>query len=573
MSIIKVEIRSSAYYDSVILMHLQRALATLPDIIDAGAIMGTEANKHLLVQSGLSAPDVDQASPDDLVIVVKAASEKVAADALKQVDELIEKRRQTTDTEYRPKSLETAVKMLPGAHWVLISVPGRYAADVTREALGYGRNVFLYSDNVSLEDEIDIKRKACELGLMVMGPDCGTAIINHVGLGFANAIRPGPIGLVAASGTGLQQVSSRIHQLGSGITHALGTGGRDLSKDVSGLSTLQGFDLLDRDDATGVIVLISKPPSTEVAERLLRRARRSGKPVVVDFIGHSPVSPQLENLFFSTSFDSAAKKAVELAGALPMTFARQDLDIQGFAPGQRYLRGLFSGGTLAYEALLILQDYLPAVYANIPIHKELRLPDSLISQEHTILDLGEDEFTVGRLHPMMDHDLRIRRLEAEAEDPEVAVILMDVVLGFGAHIDPAGELSPAIRTALQKARSHKRRLDVIVVLVGTDEDPQDMNAQAESLRAAGAYVETSNELAVRRAGEIAARLSTGAEEPCGEPVKLEYIQAPFSAINIGLESFSESLSNQGAAAIQVDWRPPASGNEALMSILERMKAK
>ncbi|MCK4450960.1 MAG: hypothetical protein KAX26_10240, partial [Anaerolineae bacterium] len=343
-------------------------------------------------------------------------------------------------------------------------------------------------------------------GLLVMGPDCGTAIVNGVGLGFANRVRRGPIGMVAASGTGLQQVSSRIHQLGSGITHALGTGGRDLSEAVGAVTAHQGLDLLSRDPETRVIVLISKPPSPQVADELLKAARSAGKPVVVDFIGYSPPARQVDNLHFATTLDEAAELAVQLVASVPKSQSEfripKSVDLDRFAPGQRYLRGLFSGGTLAYEASLILQDYLPAVYSNAPLDKDYRLANSMVSQAHTIVDLGEDEFTVGRLHPMMDNDLRIRRLQQEAGDPEVAVILLDVVLGYGAHPDPASELAPAIARARAKAEEARRYLEVVAIVVGTDEDPQGFDTQVQQLEAAGARVETSNEAAVRYAGRL-----------------------------------------------------------------------
>lgn len=572
MAATKVEVRSGAYYDSVVLMHLQRSLAALPGIIDAGVVMGTDANKEVLDQSGLLAPEAQEAGPDDLVIVVSAEEPAAATAALAQVDELLARRRSTIDQEYQPKSIESAGQMLPDAQWVLVSVPGRYAAGVARQALQLGKNVFLYSDNVSLEDESNLKRTAAEKGLLVMGPDCGTAIVNGVGLGFANRVRRGNIGLVAASGTGLQQVSARIHQLGGGITHALGTGGRDLSESVGAITAIQGLDLLSRDPETKVIVLISKPPSPSVAKSLLQMAQSAGKQVVVDFIGYPTPARQEGDLHFASTFDEAADLAVKLAGVATES---EPYELDRFTPDQRYLRGLFSGGTLAYEALLILQGYVPSVYSNVPLEKEYRLANSLVSQEHTIIDLGEDEFTVGRLHPMMDNDLRIRRLQQEASDPEVAVILLDVVLGYGAHADPAGELAPAIEAARVQASENGRELQVVAVVVGTDEDPQDLGAQIERLKEAGAQVETSNDEAVRYVGRLIRALApsgTDAHVMDFAPVDLAMINAqPLAAINVGLESFTESLIAQDAAAVQVDWRPPAGGNEALAALLERMK--
>jgi len=575
MTITEVEIRTGAYYDSVILMQLQRSLAEQPGVLDAGVVMGTDANKDVLAQSDLLAPDVQAAGPDDLVIVVRGQDAQAAQAALKQVDELLTARRGGgVDEEYLPKSLDSAAKMLPEAQWVLVSVPGRYAAGVTREALRLGKHVFLYSDNVSLEDEIELKHTAAGQGLLVMGPDCGTAIVNGVGLGFANQVRRGPVGMVAASGTGLQQVSARVHQLGGGFTHAFGTGGRDLSQDVNAVTARQGLDLLVRDPETRVIVLVSKPPSHQVAAELVEAARLAGKPVVVDLIGYATAVRKVDNVYFATSFDETAELAVQLASDAPQAGSQWELDLERFTTGQRYLRGLFSGGTLAYEALLFMQDYVPAVYSNAPLDKEYRLADSLVSQEHTIVDLGEDEFTVGRLHPMMDNDLRIRRLEKEASDPQVAVILLDVVLGHGAHPDPAGELAPAIAAARAAAAQAGRYLEVVAVVCGTDEDPQDLEAQVAQLEGAGALVETSNDAAVRYVGQLVRALGAGPDKSTAQPLKsvdAAVLNQPLAAINVGLESFMESLQAQDAQVIQVDWRPPASGNEKLAAILERMK--
>ena len=464
MGVSKAEVRSGAYYDSVVLMQLQRALAGLAGVIDAGVVMGTSANKDILAQSGMLTAEAREAGADDLVIVVLAEDEAAAKDALSEVDALLTKRRGGVSQDYCPLSLESAAKMLPEAGWVLVSVPGRYAAGVAREALGLGKHVFLYSDNVSVNEETELKQTAAADGLLVMGPDCGTAIVNGVGLGFANRVRRGPIGIVAASGTGLQQVSARIDHLGGGITHGLGTGGRDLSEAVDAVTARQALDLLSRDAQTSVIALISKPPSPHVAQELLRMARSAGKPCVIDFIGHSPSARQVDNLHFASTFDETAEVAVELASGLsgPELSSVDGQDVKAvtgrFAAGQRYLRGLFSGGTLAYEALLLLQDYVPIVYSNVPLKSEHRLANSMVSQGHAIIDLGEDEFTVGRLHPMMDNDLRMRRLQQEAEDPEVAMILLDVVLGYGAHPDPASELAPAIARARDAAVESGRYL-------------------------------------------------------------------------------------------------------------------
>ncbi|MCB9162172.1 MAG: acyl-CoA synthetase FdrA [Caldilineaceae bacterium] len=582
---LKTEVRSGAYYDSVILMQLQRGLAALPGIDDAGVVMGTPANKDVLAQSGLLTPAAQDAGADDLIIVVGGEDDAALAAALGQVDELLARRRgANAGDDYRPKSLDAAAKALPEAAWVLISVPGRYAAGVAEEALRLGKHVFLYSDNVTLDDEVRLKQTAAAHGLLVMGPDCGTAIVNGVGLGFANGVRSGNIGLVGASGTGLQHVTARIHQLGGGITHALGTGGRDLTADVGAITARQALDLLSRDPATDVIVLISKPPAPAVARTLLDAARSAGKPVIVNFIGYVPDAAMTtdddDNLHFVRTLDGAAALAVLLAqaGRLVPEDATEETAATSVAPLHGYLRGLYSGGTLAYEALLILQEYLPAVYSNAPLDKRFRLEKATQSREHTIVDLGEDEFTVGRLHPMMDNDLRLQRLAQEAADPAVGVIVLDVVLGYGAHPDPAAELAPGIAQAIATAHAGERDLTVVAVVVGTDADPQDMDRQIAQLAAAGAQVYVNHDEAVRMVGarlHLAAQ-TTAADPAAGAdaeppPVALAALHAPLAAVNVGLESFTASLEAQGAGVVQVDWRPPAGGNERLAGILARMK--
>ncbi len=559
MSSLAAEVRPGAYYDSVVLMQLQRALAALPGVVDAGVVMATPANQELLEQSELL-PDGVEAGADDLLIVIRAEGQAEADDALGQVDELLARRRSMAQHAYRPRSLEAAAKMLPEAGWVLISVPGRFAAQVAREALALGRHVFLYSDNVSVTDEIALKRQARDRGLLMMGPDCGTAIVNGVGLGFANHVRRGAIGLVGASGTGLQAITSTIHRLGGGISHALGTGGRDLKAEVGGITALQGIDLLARDPGTQVIVLVSKPPDREVSQRILAAAQAAGVPAVVNFIGYPAPASRLGNLHFVNSLAEAAERAVALLGDSKRAEA-EAMPARGAPDGRRYLRGLFSGGTLASEALRGLEALLGPVHSNLG---ELPVADPLISQEHTLLDLGEDLFTIGRLHPMMDNDLRLRRFRQEAADPQVALILLDIVLGEGAHPDPAVDWAPEIRRAREQ-----HGIEVAIVLVGTDEDPQDIARQREQLEAAGATIFEDTAEAVADA----ARRLGGVDQPRARPVALESLSTPLAVINVGLESFYESLTGQGAQAVHVEWRPPAGGDERLMDVLRKMRSK
>jgi FdrA protein len=523
--------------------------------------MATPANRELLEQGGLRPDSAQAAGPDDLLIVVKAETGDAAAGALAQVDSLLARRRMGSDQDFRPRSLQAALKMMPEARWVLVSTPGRYAAGVARDALQQGRNVFLYSDNVALADEVALKQLAADTGLLVMGPDCGTAILNGVGLGFSNRVRRGAIGLVGASGTGLQAVTSRIHALGAGVSHALGTGGRDLSAEVGAVTARQALDLLVRDEATQVIVLVSKPPAPEIAADLLASARRCGKPVVVDFIGYPPPGRRLGNLHFATNLSEAAELGIRLVESGGRSL---EIDVENIqTPTSTFhLRGVFSGGTLAYEAMLGLQAVLNPIYSNTTLSEAQRLPDPLHSQGHTILDMGADEFTVGRLHPMMDNDLRLRRLRQEAADPQVGMILLDVVLGEGAHPDPASELAPAI------AEIGSRRTEVVVVVVGTDADPQGLSSQVERLAAAGARVYGALPEALEY---ITGRLGR-AVTPIDPPVPLEALQqSPLAAINVGLDSFHDNLIAQGARAVHVDWKPPAGGDERLSAILAKMR--
>jgi FdrA protein len=578
MTTVKSEIRKGAYYDSVVLMQLQRGLLELPGVIDAGAIMATPANRDLLVANDLLPVSI-AATPDDLLIVVKADSESAAVEALAHVDTLLARKRATTDQEFRPRSLDAALKQLPEAGWVLVSVPGRYAAGVARDALDLGRHVFLYSDNVSLADEVALKQTARSKGLLVMGPDCGTAIINGIGLGFANRVRRGSIGVVGASGTGLQAITSWIHELGSGVSHAIGTGGRDLKPEVGGISAHQALDILARDPDTRVIVIVSKPPAPDVAARLLTAAQAIGKPVVVDFIGYAPPGRHLGNVHFATTLSEAAELAVRMRDQRseigPISNLQSHRDALQSPISGLYLRGLFSGGTLAYEAMLMLQSVLYPLYSNAPITNDQLLSDPLHSQAHTIVDLGGDEFTVGRLHPMLDNDLRIRRLRQEAADPEAGIIMLDVVLGEGAHPDPASELAPVIRDVIDHSGMRDRRLrsvpvglEIVAIVIGTEDDPQNLQSQIDRLMEAGAVIFRATSEAVEY---VARRLSRFAPDDY-PPVALErFTSSPLAAINVGLESFYASLKSQGASVVQVDWRPPAGGNEKLAALLAKMK--
>ncbi len=565
---LRTSVRAGSYHDSVVLMRLQQALSKLPGVLDAGVVMATPANREILGASGLLGEEAEAAGPGDLLIAVRAESDDAAGEALAKVDALLSLRAGGSgESGYRPRSLDGALRALPEARWVQISVPGRFAAEIAHEALDRGKNVFLYSDNVTLGDEVALKAKALARGLFVLGPDCGTAIVGGAGLGFANRVRRGPVGIVAASGTGLQMVASRLHALGSGVSQAIGTGGRDLSVEVGGISALQALDLLARDSETKVVVLLAKPPAPQVAAKLLAAARAAGKPVVVNFLGKNPPLWRLGNVRFAVSLAEAADLAAA-AGSLESSDGIEQESGERRPAG--FFRGLFAGGTLAYEIQLGLQIAFDPIYSNAPIgtSRPLDEPGRSGGPGHAILDLGADEFTVGRLHPMIDPDLRLRRLRAEAADPNVGLILLDVVLGDGSHADPAGALAPEIERALDDAGRAGRILEIAVLVVGTDEDPQGMDEQIKALRRAGARIATTVEELVGVAWD---RLGPLPEAP-DVPVPLEAVAAPLAAINIGIETFCDSLLAQGISALQVDWRPSAGGDERLAGILSRMKA-
>jgi FdrA protein len=369
------------------------------------------------------------------------------------------------------------------------------------KALRLGLHVMLFSDNVALADEVALKRFAKERDLLVMGPDCGTAIIDGVPLGFANAVRRGAVGVVGASGTGTQQVTSLVHRRGGGISHAIGTGGHDLGKDVGGITMLHGLGLLARDADTKAIVLISKPPSPAIAREVIAAARKAGKPVVINFIG-STEDPSGGNLHLSRTLDDAASAAVALAkGRKPARASASPVKVprMKFKKGQRYIRGLFSGGTFCYEASALLGE----VWSNAPVDPKRAIEDPWKSREHTLIDLGDDVFTRGRPHPMIDLRLRNERMLQEAADPQVAVILLDVVLGYGSHPDPAAELVPVLAKIGKKSGSPA----IVASVCGTDEDPQGLERQEKALREAGVLLTESNARAARLAGAIAAKLS------------------------------------------------------------------
>jgi FdrA protein len=502
------------YRDSVALMRLSARLGQLPGIRQATAIMASEANRALLREAGLAAHEVE-AGPNDLLIAIEADSQAALEAAMAEACHAFDVKSDSLASPARrelPRSLEMGLEAMPAANLALISTPGDYAAAEAMKALRLGLNVMLFSNNVALEDEIALKRYAGAHGLMVMGPDCGTAILGGIPLGFANVVRRGDIGLVSASGTGLQQVTCLIDQLGHGVSQAIGTGGRDLRTEVGGLTMHQGLDALAGDAGTRVIVLISKAPAPEVAVHVLERACKAGKPVVVNFLGADPKVLAASNLHAAKTLEDAAVTAVALAaGRQPddVGFAALSVDVPRPGPAQRYVRGLYSGGTFCSEAAMLLSEHVAPVYSNTPIGGAEPLADVWHSRAHTLIDLGDDVFTRGRPHPMIDHRLRNERIAIEARDPQTAVLLLDVVLGYGSHPDPAAAMAPAVAAAIAEAEGAGRRLAVVGFVCGTEADPQDLKRQQATLTEAGMILTKTNAQAVRLAARIAAPEAAG----------------------------------------------------------------
>lgn len=623
--IVRGAVRSSAYHDSAALMRVQQALRGFPGIEEAGVVMATPANLDLLRQAGLDPANLTNAGgasaatravgPNDLVVMVRGARPNEVEAALGAVDELLARRPVSGAPEesYRPRTVAAAARRLAGANLALISVPGRFAAGAAREALQADLHVMLFSDNVPLDAEIGLKRTAAAEGRLMMGPDCGTALLGGAALGFANRVRRGSVGLVGASGTGIQEVATLVHRFGGGISQAIGTGGRDLSAEVGGITARQALAILGRDPATGVVVLISKPPAAAVAATLLDDAASLGKPVIVIFTGATSAASGTSIRQVRT-LEDAARLAVAPGREDPGTLAgdRPVLDriavrardaARTLAPSQRYLRGLMSGGTLCAEAVALLESRLRPLFTNVASGWARRHEGAGPGHGHTILDLGDDLFTVGRLHPMLDMTLRASRFRQEAADPEVAVLLLDVVLGLGVHPDPAWALAPVIADARAAARASGRHLAVVASVCGTDDDPQRREDQVARLESVGVLVEESNARAALLAGAIAARTfepdafaamlahqgeqtqpaapgdaptSPAAESPlphrrdAGAAAADALLAAPPRVVNVGLGIFAESLREQGVPVIDVEWQPPAGGDPELLDLLERL---
>ncbi|SNR66118.1 FdrA family protein [Actinomadura mexicana] len=471
-----VEVRRGGYHDSVTLMRVSRRLSERAGVAGAMVAMGTGLNREMFGRMGFAVPD--EAGPDDLVVAIRVEDEGPDGAGLDEARGALEGflREASRPPAHAgvlgapaPARTTGSAAARGDATVALLSVPGPHVFPEAMDALDAGLNVMIFSDNVPVAQEITLKEAAARRGLIVMGPDCGTAVIGGAGLGFANAVRPGPVGVVAASGTGAQQLMCLLDAAGAGVSHVLGVGGRDLSPEVSGRSALAALAALDADPATELIVLVSKPPAPQVLDLIREAARRLDTPVV--FALPLPGEDDLTR---------AAEKALRALGR-PVPAWPRWTSPRGAAPvSGRALRGLFAGGTLRDEAEMIARDVLGWEPA---------------ARGHRFTDFGDDAYTRGRAHPMIDPTLRLEALRAEAADDGCGVLLLDVVLGYGAEPDPAAAIAPAVAAALRD----RPDLAVVVSLCGTPADPQDRDRQAVALCEAGADVFASNAQATRHA--------------------------------------------------------------------------
>ena len=503
-------VKKKIYRDSVFLMALSNKVKSIDGVIDSSVMMGTDANKKLLTETGFFTKEGASASPNDLLICVsynaQADIKKIMAGVENMLDVTVSRENAGSCVCENPKNIEEAVELQPDSNMAVISIPGQYVRYQSEKLLKKGVNQMIFSDNVSVEDEIHLKKIGVEKGLLVLGPDCGTAIINGVPLGFANVVRSGSIGVVAASGTGTQEVTTIIHKNGEGITQALGLGGRDFKKEVVGLMAIESIKMLEKDPDTKVICIVSKPPAPEVEEKVLGVIKKCKKPFVVIFIGSKTKQSDSGNLYFAGTLEDAALKSIAVLKNKKYSpkkkLSENFLNIASkerkkHSKNQKYVRGLFSGGTLCDEAMFHLSESIGGIYSNIAVNPELKLKDRNVSFKNSFVDLGDDDFTRGVPHPMIDFTTRNKRMIQEAKDKEVAVLFFDMVLGYGAHPDPANAILPAIIESQKIAKKQKRHITFITSICGTDLDPQGFNKQKEILENAGVIILPSNVTAAR----------------------------------------------------------------------------
>jgi succinyl-CoA synthetase alpha subunit len=504
-------VKPNFFRDSIQLMRLSEEAKKVAGVQDAVVSMGTPTNKLLMKQMGLLGKEGADAGEGDMVLALRLSSDVNSAETIKEVQRLV-----TAPPSQAPDAragetfygIETALERHPEANLAVVSVPGQQAFTPSMELLKKGINVHLFSDHVPIDQEYDLKSYASSHGLLLMGPGAGTSIIHGVGIGFANAVKRGNIGIVAAAGTGLQEASVLLDGIGLGVSEAFGVGGSDVSERIGGIMTKQCLGLLEGDKRTALIMIIAKTPTRKVMEEIMVFAEsKTSKPMVACFLGLSTPRGGAGRIRQCSTLHSAVAAAARISGKTPTDrFAREMSMSQdqlaklakqlstGLTKQQKYVRGLYSGGTLAHETLLVFRELVGEAYSNTPLSRRFALRDPASSRGNSIVDMGDEFFTAGRAHPMIDPTLRRLRLLQEARDNSVAVIMLDVVLGYGSSSDPGGALAGAIVEATDEAKKNRRKLIVMAHICGSLSDSQSFKDQAKKLSEAGVHLFPTNTL-------------------------------------------------------------------------------
>lgn len=575
---IKTVIKKGSYQDSVVLMLLTNKINSMEGVHKVSIMMATPANKEIFRAGGLETPELNAAGANDMAVVVDVEQEELVQAVLAETEEFLKNqaaKKQEKTGRKAAKNWEQAMKELPDANLAVLSIPGVYAAAEANRALDEGLHVFMFSDNVTVEDEVSLKKKAHEKGLLVMGPDCGTGIIQGVPIAFTNKVTKGEIGIVGASGTGIQELTTIIDRLGEGVTNAIGTGGRDLASEVGGITMLDAINAMEQDETVKIIIVISKPPAKEVRDKIVTRLSNYRKPVVTLFLGEKP-EVHMEGFYHAYTLDEAARIAVSLA-------RKEKIEMSAFTPEaenpynkaeNKTIKAYYSGGTLASEAAMMFRDTM-----GLDVGLGKKEGFMLNHEGHIVVDLGDDVYTQGKPHPMIDPAKRIECMQEAADDESTGVILFDIVMGYGSHEDMAKALLPAIQSLKDKAEKENRRLFFITTVCGTRLDPQGYDYQKKLMEDAGVLVCESNKQAVETALYCAGYCYRETQKDILNTEKKQLMEVESSQkvrdlfahkpkiINIGLNSFADVLKDFDCEVEQFDWAPPAGGDLELIQAL------
>lgn len=502
-----VEIEKGKYIDSLETLYASSVLMDQEGITAGFVGVGTAPFKDTVISSGLNSPDLDSATGNDLVIIADCSNKAAFDTAVAAVLASFEVEA-SVQAEESFVSTKAAVQKHPEINLCSVSVPGEYAYGEVKKALNAGLHCVVFSNNVPLEQEREMKLLAREKGLLCMGPDCGVANINGAALVLSSINNRGPFGIVGASGTGIQHVAAILHEAGSGVSQTIGTGGNDCKDAVGGIMMLMGIDAMEADPETRYLALISRKPGDTVLPKLLERIKTCKKPVVALFMGCDRAQVEASGAIYASSLDDCAIQCLKLIGTHYPLATEDELvtlaaeEVKKYAPEQKYLRGLYTGGTYMDEAANAMIPRIGTIWSNCPIQPEWKLEDSYVSRENACVDYGEEEFTLGRPHPAIDPSIRKPAILREAMDPEVAVILLDFILTPPGHMDPTGFVIDDIKMAQQMAESEGRHITFIASVLGTTADFQDKNKQERQLRDAGVVVCQTNYRAAVLASEI-----------------------------------------------------------------------